>query len=147
MKKVDIRKTFINGVKQNCFKSEGLEQSRPVKHQQTIGSYTILEKKELPNGYTVNLEEQPYPINSDTVTSYVESSDYRRDPLGFAANSPKRVNLGDISQLQNFMRTNPQEAVRLYRSVGEKLEKYLEELKAKEAAHKQPPVGGENNGN
>lgn len=145
MNKVDIRKTVIGGVVQNCYKDEALRTPRPVVHQKTIGSYTILEKKELPNGYTVNIEERPYPINSDTVTSYIESSDYRRDPLGFAANSVKRVNLGDISQLQDFMRTNPQEAVRLYKSVGEKLEQYLIELKQKEAG--QPPAKGEENGN
>lgn len=144
-KKVDIRKTPINGVLQNCYKDESLRIPRPVAHQQTIGSYTILEKKELPNGYTVNLEEKPYPINSETVTSYVESSDYRLDPMGFAANSVKRVNLGDISQVQDFVRSNPQDAIRIYRSVGEKLDKYLQELKQKEAGT--PPAKGEENAN
>lgn len=120
--KKDIK---IGGLRQNCYALD----TRTVMEDSHINQpkyYSSLEKKQLPNGVLYNLEEVEYPITSESVTSYVESSDYHRDPLAAIAASPKRVNLGDITEVQDFIQKNPQDALRVYRQVGEQLQKYFE---------------------
>lgn len=120
--KKDIK---IGGLRQNCYALD----TRTVmvdSHIKQPKYYSSLEKKQLPNGVVYNLEEVDYPITSESVTSYVESSDYHRDPLAAIAAAPKRVNLGDITEVQDFIQKNPQDALRVYRQVGEQLQKYFE---------------------
>lgn len=120
--KKDIK---IGGLRQNCYALD----TRTVMEDSHIMQpkyYSSLEKKQLPNGVLYNLEEVEYPITSESVTSYVESSDYHRDPLAAIAAAPKRVNLGDITEVQDFISKNPQDALRVYRQVGEQLQKYFE---------------------
>lgn len=120
--KKDIK---IGGLRQNCYALD----TRTViedSHIKQPKYYSSLEKKQLPNGVVYNLEEVEYPITSESVTSYVESSDYHRDPLAAIAAAPKRVNLGDITEVQDFIQKNPQDALRVYRQVGEQLKKYFE---------------------
>lgn len=115
----------ICGLRQNCYALD----TRTVIEDSSIKQpkyYSSLEKKQLPNGVVYNLEQVEYPITSESVTSYVESSDYHRDPLAAIANAPKRVNLGDITEVQDFIQKNPQDALRVYRQVGEQLQKYFE---------------------
>lgn len=127
-KQLKMKQIKVNTLRQNCFASECREASvSTVSHDYKIKKYQSLEKHILPNGMTFDLEEVDYPITPESVTSYVDSADYRRDPLGAIASAPKRVNLGDISQVQDFIKENPQEAIRLYRSVGEQLAKYYED--------------------
>lgn len=146
MKKVDIKQQKIGGLRQNCFVSDCRNYvSDTSKKSVTIDKYTILEREDLPNGMRYNMETKDYPINSDTVTSYVDSADYHRDPLAAIANAPKRVNLGNISEVQAFVANNPQEAVRLYKSVGDKLAQYFEAQNKQAAANQsaQNNQGGE----
>lgn len=83
------------------------------------------ERKALSNGFVEEVVEKDYPINSESVTSYVESSDYRNDPAQAIANAPKRVNLGDISQVQEFVRDNPVQAVGQYADILQKVADYF----------------------
>lgn len=114
----------INGIRQNCYvlgtrtASAGTISSEPEKKYQTI------ERVNLPNGYYETVVEKDYPINSESVTSYADGADYRNDPLQAIANAPKRVNLGDVTQLQEFVQTDPQNAVRVFRDVLARLEAF-----------------------
>lgn len=125
--KNENKEAKICGLRQNCYVVDTNDNSKN-RHIEPRKYYASLEKRMLPNGYVFELEKVEYPINSETVTSYIDSADYRRDPMAAIANAPKRVNLGDISEVQNFIATNPQEAVRMYRAVGEQLEKYYQNL-------------------
>lgn len=135
-KQLEIKQVKIGGLRQNCYVRETREASASTvsPYASTIKKYASLEKHQLPNGYTFELEEVDYPINSESVTSYADSSDYRRDPMAAIASAPKRVNLGDIREVQEFVAQSPQEAVRLYQAVGEKLEQYYAQQEAQKGA-------------
>lgn len=123
----------IAGVKQNCYVLDTYTDTRGLKKFKTQTTYDSLEKKQLPNGYIEQVETKDYPINSASVTSYADGADYRTDPLQAIANAPNRVNLGDISELQNFLNgADPQAAIRVYEGVVEKLKAYAETQKVKE---------------
>lgn len=117
-----LKPAVINGTRQNCFvlgtrtASAGTISSEPEKKYKTI------DRVNLPNGYYDTVVEKDYPINSDSVTSYADGADYRNDPLQAIANAPKRVNLGDVTQLQDFVQNDPQNAVRVFRDVLSRLE-------------------------
>ena len=102
----------------------------------------VIEKVDLPTGFYERLVEREYPINSETVSSYADTADYRNDPLGAIAKAPKRVNLGDITGVQDFVQGDPQKAIAQYREVLGKLSNYL----AQQATAQKAPNGGEQNG-
>lgn len=122
-KELEKKQVRICGLRQNCFAIEGKPVSSSV-HAPKITHYISLEKKNLDNGFVQELEKVDYPITSESVSSYIDTADYRRDPMQAIASAPKRVNLGDITEVQDFIASNPQEAVRVYRAVGEKLQEY-----------------------
>lgn len=134
----------ICGIRQNCYALDiNLNIKDLKKKNNTITSYPSLEKKKLPNGYVEQVEVKDYPINSDSITSYVDGADYRRDPATAVAQSKKRVNLGNIADVQDFLRNNPQEAVRLARNVSQTLEAFINQS-AKQTEPKSE-TQGENN--
>lgn len=138
MKIEDVAKkpVLVNGIRQNCYlldRRVGVDSVRPLVETK---KYFDLEEKQLPNGYAQELVEKDYPINSDSVSSYIESSDYRNDPLQAIANAPKRVNLGDISEVQRFMNENPVEATRQYADILSKVSQYFKEVAEKQSQQK-----------
>lgn len=126
-----IRKNVvINGIRQNCYVRDVLStESSYISDTKKITKYGSLERKQLPNGFTEQVEERDYPITSDSVTSYADGADYRNDPLQAIANAPKRVNLGDVTEVQKFVQNDPQNAVRVFRDVLSRLEKYNASVK------------------
>lgn len=120
------RPIFLSGIRQNCYLLDGRPGVllKPLVNR-TLTQYNSLERVQLPNGFTEEIVKKDYPINSDSVTSYVESSDYRNDPAQAIANTPKRVNLGDISEVQDFVKSNPVDATRQYAAVLEKVAAYF----------------------
>lgn len=135
------RPILINGIPQNVF---ALRQKKDFSvipahlKNTTIKKYNTLERKALPNGFCEELQRKDYPINSDSVSSYVESSDYRNDPAQAIANAPKRVNLGDISQVQEFVRDNPVQAVGQYADILQKVADYFKAQSKTSPAQPQP---------
>lgn len=136
----------INGIRQNCYvlgtrtASAGTISSEPEKKYKTI------ERVNLANGYYDTVVEKDYPINSESVTSYADGADYRNDPLQAIANAPKRVNLGDVTQLQDFVQTDPQKAVRVFRDVLSRLETLEKQSVPAQSVESKPDVkmnGGE----
>lgn len=123
---MEKKQVKIAGIRQNCFALDCGTDTGDLKKKSHVKKYYSLEEKKLRNGYIEELETKDYPINSDSITSYADGADYRRDPAGAVANAPKRVNLGDVSQVQDFLSHNPQEAVRLLRDVNKRLGEYLQ---------------------
>lgn len=135
-----MKNVKINGIKQNCFVRDTLTDTRVIGKSHTMEKYPSLERKNLPNGYVEEIELKDYPINSDSVTSYADGADYRTDPLQAIANAPKRTNLGDITELQDFLNgQDPQSAIRVYQDVVDKLKAYAESQK-QGASGENPPA-------
>lgn len=113
------------GYVQRCYKVPGLCGGvvGETDKNKDIKKYDILEKKDLPNGYIQEVVTKDYPINSDSVTSLAEGADYKNDPLQAMANAPTRVNLGDITQAQEFLK-NPQNFARIYEDTKLRLAQY-----------------------
>lgn len=123
------KQVIIGGIRQNCYRRDiDTAYKPPQKRDDTVKYYDSLERKNLPNGYIEQVERKDYPINSASVTSYADGADYRRDPLGAVANAPKRTNLGDITEVQDFLKNDPQQAVRVYRAVLDRLTKFDKDL-------------------
>lgn len=120
---------IIGGIRQNCYALDVRTDISALRFptNRTIKKYYSLEKETLPNGYTESVQEKDYPINSDSVTSYVESSDYRNDPNQAIANAPKRVNLGDITEVQSFVKENPVQATLQYADILNKVASYMKQ--------------------
>lgn len=121
------RPVFIGGIPQNFYlRAQTVDNSIIPEHlkNHTQLKYDSLERVQLLNGFTEEVVEKDYPINSETVSSYIESADYRNDPSQAVANAPKRVNLGDISEAQAFVRENPVQASK-YADILQKVADYF----------------------
>lgn len=137
MKQVELKEVVINTQRQNCYVLGTRMAIQDTIEKKPEKKYVTLERQNLPNGFIEGLVENDYPINSESVTSYADGADYRTDPLQAIANAPKRVNLGDVTEVQNFIESDPQNAVRVFRDVVAK-------LKAQQTAQlAQPENGGE----
>lgn len=135
----------VNGIKQNCYRRDIVSEfKKQERKDDTVKTYVSLEEKKLPNGIIQALEVKDYPINSASVTSYADGADYRRDPNAAIENARKKVNLGDVTQLQDFIESDPLRAVRVFRDVADKLAKYYETQKKGEDPSSVPqnPQGG-----
>lgn len=146
------RQVLIGGFPQNFYMraqkidTYSITEQEKNKEQKT---YLAQERKELPSGFVDVVVEKDYPINSESVSSYIETSDYRLDPQNAIAKARKRVNLGDITQAQEFMGTNPIQASTKYSEVMQKVADYFKAQEAKKAqtAGAQPAPSSEvNNG-
>lgn len=118
----ELKPVSINGVRQNCYVLGVANSTFSTRSGKVEIKYPSLEREQLPNGFTEGIEIKDYPINSQSVTSYADGADYRNDPAQAVANAPKRVNLGDVAEVQEFLKNDPQNAVRVFRDVLAKLE-------------------------
>lgn len=118
----EMKPVHVNGIRQNCYVAGVASSTFSTRTGKVETKYPSLEREQLPNGFTEGIEIKDYPINSQSVTSYADGADYRNDPAQAIANAPKRVNLGDITQVQEFLENDPQNAVRVFRDVLAKLE-------------------------
>lgn len=139
---LEKKQVKICGVKQNCFRLDTL----PARMVSVIPQkkYESLERKKLPNGYIEGIEVKDYPVTKDSVNSYVDGADYRRDPATAIANAPKRINLGDITEIQKFIAEDPQHAVRTLRNVTAQLEEYIKTQKKEPDPEPNPEPNGGN---
>lgn len=138
---MNLKEVVINTQRQNCYVAGTRTAIQDTIKKVPEKKYVSLERKNLPNGFIETLEEKDYPINSDSVTSYADGADYRTDPLQAIANAPKRVNLGDVTEVQNFIESDPQNAVRVFRDVVAKL-KAQQSTQPAETAQPAPAENG-----
>lgn len=152
MKQITIQEkkpVAIVGQRQNCYIVDGRQTATCVSEalrNKEQKKYASLERVQLPNGYVEKIVQKDYPISSKSVSSYADGADYRKDPSAAIANAPKRTNLGDVSEVQDFLRENPQQAALQYKSILDKVERYFAEQakQAKQPQQPQPqqPTGG-----
>lgn len=83
--------------------------------------YESLVRTQTDCGYEERVEEFDYPITPESVNSYLDSCDYKSDPLGNLARSSARQNLGDVSDIQNIASMDMDTARAMYRELLAKL--------------------------
>lgn len=113
----------VNGFLQNCYRLNTVSNSI-VSHSNSSKEYESLERVDFDNGFVEVIQNKEYPINSDSVTSFADGVDYKRDPMQAIANSPQRVNLGDITEAQKFLQ-NPMNYRRVYEDTCARLQEYF----------------------
>lgn len=132
------RHVLIGGFPQNFYiRALTVDTSTIPAHlkSHTQKKYQALEEIPLDDGLKHVIVEKDYPINKESVASYIDSSDYRNDPAQAIAGATKRVNLGDISQAQYFLNSDPIKATSKYSEILQKVADYF---KSQEKAQAQP---------
>lgn len=128
---MEKKQLAINGYVQNVYRV-GTTGRASTATTPITKTYVSLEKRMLPNGFVQELVEKDYPITSKSVTSFADAADYRNDPAQAVANSPQRVNLGNIVETQQFL-NNPQNNARIMSETLGKLKSYYDSLSAQQA--------------
>lgn len=65
----------------------------------------------------------PYEITPQYVNSFVDSADYRNNPVAAIVNAPHRTNLGDIREYQQINEMDDTQASKLYAQLKERFSK------------------------
>lgn len=108
---------------QNCFVRDlTVAKLAVVDH---VKDYISLDEVTTPNGIELRESVNPYPITPQYVNSFVDSSDYRRDPFNAVANAPVRNNLGDIAEVQRVASMDTETARKLFFELSERLGKVI----------------------
>lgn len=109
-----------NLLQQNCFIRD-VSRSVDLCSSSDVDSYSSLDEVVVSNGITLRLSSHSYPYTVESVNSFVSSSDYRLDPVAAINQSRPRVNLGDITSLQELNSLSDDAIRALYSSLSEKI--------------------------
>lgn len=90
-----------NLIKQNCFVRDVVLPVTHCKKYQT--QFVSCDEINDSDGVKVVESVHDYPITPEYVNSFAASSDYRSDVVGVIQNSPKRQNLGDLSNISELL--------------------------------------------
>lgn len=115
------RKVVSNVLKQNCYIRDCIP-IEDVSSEYSDKTFKSLTETQTSKGIDINFVDVPYPITPQYVNSFVDSSDYRRDPVNAVANGVKRTNLGDVSGLQDVLGLDFVSAQKLYSALKRKFE-------------------------
>ena len=106
-----MKKVHSNIISQDCY----LREITPkVVKKSEYAARRFPSLVEVPDsvGVHYDLRDFDYPITPESVKSYVDSTDYKRDPAASTAAGSRGVNLGDITELQRVTNSDVS-AVRL----------------------------------
>lgn len=115
------RKIQSNVLMQNCYIRDSVLEDE---HITDYGDKNYISLDEIVTGKGVEIVENkvPYHVTPQYVNSFVDSSDYRRDPVNAVLNAPRRQNLGDISGVQEICGFDFLTAQKLYNALKSKFE-------------------------
>lgn len=108
-----------NLLQQNCFVRD-CTFGRDLKSSSALSTYLSVDEHTDSTGLRINYNEYPYPITPQYVNSFVDSSDYHRDPTNAVANGVKRVNLNDVSSIQSLSKLDSSAQRALYEQLRSK---------------------------
>lgn len=101
-----------NLLQQNCFVRDV---TRKVDIQGSVPDFfESLDEVVTDKGIELKRSVEPYPITPQYVSSFADSSDYRKDPLQAISSGVNRQNLGDISDVQRVAALDFSDARALY---------------------------------
>lgn len=108
-----------NLLQQNCFVRDVTVFSEST--LSPVDSFVSLDEVSDPSGIHFEEKVYPYPITPQYVDSFIDSSDYHKDPVGALNNAVSRRNLGDLTDLQNVSSMDMSTARALYSELSRKL--------------------------
>lgn len=109
-------------LQQNCFVRQYIKDP-DIHTDYSETSYQSLDERVTDKGLEIVYNEYPYHITPDYVNSFVDSSDYHNDPLGFINKSVSRPNIGDVSSIQNILSMDTLQQKVLYDQLSAKFSK------------------------
>lgn len=114
-----------NLLQQNCFVRDVVRKV-DLKSENSDSCFISLDEVLSENGVSFVPRKYPYPITPHYVNSFVDSADYRRDPVSAINNGVKRQNLGDISQIQSVLSMDSSLQRSLYEQLSAKFSKSVD---------------------
>lgn len=94
-------KIISNLLQQNCYVRD-VARADDLRSSDVRSKFSSIDEIVTSKGVELKRVVLDYPITPQYVQSFVDSSDYKRDPLQAISNAPKRSNLGDISDIQKL---------------------------------------------
>lgn len=110
-----------------------------------VKQYVELQEETAQNGVVERYVAVDYPITPESVNSYADSADYRKNP-DVIKNAVRRQNLGDVSEVQKVMSNDMTEMRTMFAKMQEVMKKIEDSQKPKkDPVPSVPPVeqGGE----
>lgn len=100
-------------IQQNCFVRDVVRLvDAPI--SSSSEQYVSLDEVVTDTGVQLRETVVNYPITPQYVNSFVDSSDYRKDPFSSVVQSSKGSNLGDIRDIQNISSMDSSQARELF---------------------------------
>lgn len=118
-----------NLIQQNCFVRD-VSKAVDLKSESPDFTYQSLDEVVDDKGIHFQKEYLPYPITPAFVNSFVDSADYRRDVNGAISNGSSRVNLGDVTSMQQILSLDTASQRSLYERLSAKFAKPVDSKSA-----------------
>ena len=106
-----MKKVHSNIIAQDCYIRD-VTPKVVKKSEYAVRHFASLVEVSDSVGVHYDLRDFDYPITPESVKSYVDSTDYKKDPAAAIAAGSRGVNLGDITELQRVTNSDVS-AVRL----------------------------------
>ncbi|UPW41157.1 hypothetical protein [Sigmofec virus UA08Rod_5342] len=136
-----MQKLKTNLIRQNCYLSVASPAPIDLKKDYLQEKYLELNEHVDSDGSRREvLEEIPYPITPESVKSYAEGCDYKRDPLNAVANSVPRQNLGDLTSVYDIFSKNPSDVKEFIQTINQKYADYVASKNVGEIKDKESEV-------
>lgn len=107
------KRVVTNLLQQNCFVRD-VREPFDIQDPLQSSSYVSLDEKIVENGFKQEYNVYDYPITPSYVDSFVDSSDYRRDPANAIVHGHDKKNMGDVTQLQDILHMDTSSQRELY---------------------------------
>lgn len=133
-----------NLLQQNCFVRDCSNKS-DIKGE-PMTSFDSLDEVTTDKGVELVTTKNSYHITPQYIDSFIDSADYRRDPISAINNGVKRQNLGDISAIQAVAKMDLNSQRSLFEQLSAKFgNKHTVEVKEPVPVVDNSSVGGDNN--
>lgn len=113
------RRIPCNLIRQNCYLRDIVDPlDFSSKYPEKV--FTSLDEVPSDDGIKFVPNDYPYPITPESVNSYVDSSDYRKDPANAISSGVHGVNIGDCTDIQSILRMDSSAQRSLYEQLSAK---------------------------
>lgn len=110
-------RVMSNLIQQNVYIRDVVHSS-DIRSTSPVGSISFVSVEEdvKENSHSFKDVKYPYPITPEYVSSFASSVDYKTNQSAMNANSG-RVNLGDVSKVQEFLNLSDVDKIKLYQDL------------------------------
>lgn len=129
-----LKKVECALLRQNCYALDRCEETAPEKKPKSELYYETIDEVTRDNALVHERRLVPYEITQEYLDSFVESADYRRDPVRAIINAPERQNLGDIRDFQQINEMDDTQVRDAFKAIQSRYEKAKADFDAAQAA-------------